>query len=79
MSRLGVFQPGTLNPEPLNLGYNIIAVSIVTFIGRLIFAIRWLGSAGFEDSASSSEQSIMRLNESSRIGSLQQKEYNKFN
>jgi hypothetical protein len=52
MSRLRVFQPGTLNPEPLNLGFSIIAVSIVTFIGGLILAIHWLGSRGSEDSSS---------------------------
>ena len=54
--------------------YSIIAVSIVAFIGGLILAIRWLGSGGSEDRASSSGQSQMRLNESSHIGSLQQKE-----
>jgi hypothetical protein len=39
-------------------------------------AIRWLGSSASEDGASSSGQSQMRKNESLRLGSLQQKEFN---
>ncbi len=43
--------------------YSIIAVSIVAFIGGLVLAVRWLASGTSEDSAFSSGQSLMRLNE----------------
>jgi hypothetical protein len=52
--------------------YVVIAVSIITFIGGLTLAYRWLGSGVSEDATRPPRQSWTPINRLPRAGSLQQ-------